>query len=263
MLTVSAPHESVVLIGVGLALLAVLAWGLFGALERQVSAQCVLKYRGERHAVVAGSTARVVSVLADAGDMVEEGQRIAKVRVLELEEQAAMVRVVALALAAQSGEASDARLRDLEEMQAPDAFIVSPRTGELAERNIVPGEVVEAGTVVAVVREGAEREFEAVALVTPGEARRIEIGMQAHALPASSARAAAQRLEAEVAEVSRDSAAPDVLLTNEDAPTNGSLVRLTLKKRPASGLRDYEPCSVHIVLGRSSPVSLLLSSAIG
>lgn len=263
LLTVSAPHERMALLGVGLALLAVLAWALLGSLERRVSAQCVLQYQGERNTVVAESSARVIAVLVDAGDRVEEGQLLAKVRTLDSEERAAIVRAVVSALAAQSGEATDGRLLELEELLPPDTFIVSPRAGEIAERFIAPGDVVQAGSAVAVVLEGPEREFEVAALVSPEDARRIDIGMQAYALPSSFGSAGDQRLEAVVAEVSVNSAVPSALLTNEGAPSNGSLVRLTLQRQQESGLRDYEPCNLNIVLGRSSPLGLLISSATG
>lgn len=53
-LRVDAPHEWIVLIGVVLAFMAALAWGVFGRLERSVTADCVLAQPGEAYAQAFG-----------------------------------------------------------------------------------------------------------------------------------------------------------------------------------------------------------------
>ena len=57
LLRVTAPHEWLVVGSFALALLGVLAWGVFGRVERSVLAHCVAARAGERHAVLADAAA--------------------------------------------------------------------------------------------------------------------------------------------------------------------------------------------------------------
>ena len=94
-------------------LLGVVAWGLLGSVERTLSADCVLAWPGERHALVAGVSGTVVTVLVRTRDTVEPGQAVARVRLPEVDRQAriARARVDVLEVRLADTHGPDARLR--------------------------------------------------------------------------------------------------------------------------------------------------------
>ena len=261
LLRVTAPHEWMILAGVGLVLLGVFAWALFGRVEQSLSAEGILAYRGERHAIVSQDRARVIAVLAAVGDSVEAGQPIAKMRSLELERQVLVARALASALAAQSGDSARVEWPDPERSEGSDEVIVSPHAGKIVEQNLAPGVVVEAGTTLTSILATDGRELEAVMVASPMDAQRIGVNMEAQVQTTSSAPGGAQWLRAEVREVAADSAPlPAWLANREDAQPDGRLVRLALRETPATPLRDGAPCNMRIVLRRSSLVGLLVPS---
>ena len=79
-LQITAPHEWLLVSGLGAALLVLLAYGLLGRAERSLEIETVLVQPGERVDVVAGVSGVVVDVLAEVGDAVASGQAIARVR---------------------------------------------------------------------------------------------------------------------------------------------------------------------------------------
>ena len=91
-LQVTAPHEWMVLAGIGLSLLLFLAWAAFGSVERRLSVEAVLVRPGERHAVTSPVSGTVVETAAAVGDALEAGQTIARVRPPEAERQARVAR---------------------------------------------------------------------------------------------------------------------------------------------------------------------------
>ena len=259
LLRVTAPHEWMILAGVGLVLLGVFAWALFGRVEQSLSAEGILVYRGERYAIVSPDRARVIAVLAAVGDSVEAGQPLAKMRSLELERQVLVARALASALAAQSGDSARVEWPGPERSEGSDEIIVSPHAGKIVEQNLAPGLVVEAGTTIARLLATDGHELEAVMVASPMDAQRISVNMEAQVQTPSSAPGGAQWLRAEVREVAADSAPlPAWLANRQDAKPDGRLVRLALRETPATPPRDGAPCNLRIVLRRSSLVGLLV-----
>lgn len=200
----SSPHEWVILIGLALLLAGVAAWGLFGTVERTLSAACVLAQPGERRAVVADGPGEVIDVLVGTGDWVEAGQPIAHIRMPELRRQAALAgaRVSALEEAGDTAPSELAVARAdaqaLEALQRSSEIIASPSAGQLLRLAVAPGQAVAAGSQVAdVLVDGAGR-LEAFALLAPNRARRLAAGMDATVRVTSIDRA----LDATVLEVS-------------------------------------------------------------
>ena len=261
LLRVTAPHEWMILAGVGLVLLGVLAWALFGRVEQSLSSEGILAYRGERYVIASQDRARVIAVLAAVGDSVEAGQPIAKVRSLELERQVLVARALVSALAAQSGDSARVEWPEPDRSEGSDEIIVSPHAGKIVEQNLAPGLVVEAGTTMASILATDGRELEAIMVASPTDAQRIGVNMEAYVQTAGSAAGRAQWLRAEVCEVAADSAPlPAWLANREDAKPDGRLVRLALRETPATPLRDGAPCNLRIVLRRSSLASMLIPS---
>ena len=265
LLRVTAPHEWAILGILGLVVIGAVAWGIFGRIERSLSAGCVLAAPGERFPVVAEDAGTVVSVLVAAGESVAEGQPIAYVRTPGLARDAALARTRLAALEASEDPeqrdvaAAHAELRGLEALQASGEPILSPYAGELASHALVPGRPVEAGIDVAVIRTGGGDQLEVLAVLAPADARRLDDTMEARVVAGSGDRSAGHTLEAQVREISpRNAVVPRWLASaGLPVPANGRLVRFRLAEAPPPLLADGDACQVRIVLDRERPVQLL------
>ena len=92
LLRVKAPHERLILAGIGVVLLALGVWVLFGSVGRSVSLDGLLIEPGSRHAVVAAEPGHLMEFLVAPGDRVEPGDPIARQSVPELERETAALR---------------------------------------------------------------------------------------------------------------------------------------------------------------------------
>jgi biotin carboxyl carrier protein len=246
----------------GLALLGLLAWVLFGNIERSLSSECVLALPGERYTIISDFMGSVIDVPVAVGDSVEVGQPIAVIKTPELTRHVAVARARLSTLEANSDEAPDglalarAMLMDLETLDALGEVVVSPYSGEVTAYNLVQGQAVQVGVEVAEVWVGAKSELEAFAFVPPEGARELQVGMEAHVLTAAS-----QVLGAQVREVSSHEVTPPSWLRDFGlTPSARShLVRLSLRDAPPQYLADGEPCNLRVVLRRDSPARLLTS----
>lgn len=265
LLRVTAPHEWAILGILGLVVIGVVAWGIFGRIERSLTAGCILATPGERFPVIAEDAGTVVSVLVTAGDPVAEGQPIAYVRTPGLARDAALARTRLAALeAAENSEQHDlaaarAELRGLEALQASGEPILSPYAGELASHALVPGRAIAAGIDVAVIRTGDDDQLEVLAVLAPTDAQRLDDTMEAHVVAGSGDRGAGHTLEAQVREISpRNAVVPRWLASaGLPVPVNGRLVRFQLAEAPPPLLADGDACQARIVLDRERPVQLL------
>ncbi len=258
-----------VLAGLGLSLLAFLAWGVFGRAERTLSATAVLVQPGERYAVVSPVSGNVIEILAEVGDTVELGQAIARVRLPEAERQARITRTIVGAVedemrdveAAALGESLLAAARNelaAIELRAGES-IVAPRAGALVAHHLVAGQPVRVGETVARVRGRSADAWQALAFVSPQDAERLAPRMDAEVLVALPEQPGTNRLEARVLEVSsRPIAAPAWLADLGLAtPAPAHLLRLVLNDPPPELLADGADGRVRIMLGRQSPAALL------
>ena len=79
-LQITAPHEWLIVAGLGVMLLALMAYGAWGTVERTSTYEAVLVLPGERHYLVAPVSGTVAEVLVESADTVAPGQAIAYVR---------------------------------------------------------------------------------------------------------------------------------------------------------------------------------------
>ena len=272
-LQVTAPHEWMVLAGLALSLLAFLAWGVFGSVDRRLAAQAVLVQPGERHAVVSPVSGNVIEVLADIGDPLEAGQAIARVRLPEAERQARITRGLVDAVEAGMGRAEGAptALQETLLAAARNALgeveilagetIAAPHGGKLVAHRLAPGQPVRTGETIAQLRGGSEGAWQALAFVSPRDAGKLAAGMAAEVQVALPGQPDSSTLHARVLEVSpRPAAAPEWLTDfglSTSAPSH--LLRLALDDPPRLPLADGAGGVVRIVLGRQSPAALLLA----
>ena len=266
LLRVTAPREWVVMMGLAFALLGFAIWGVFGSVERSVSAECLVVHPGERYAVLSEVSGYVAAVLVNAGDVVEAAEPIARIRTTELERQVRVsrARVELLEAQGQAGRPDDdalalaqAELLDLEAMQASGEYIVSPYAGTVTWNNLTVGQGVTVGTEVAGLHEGVDGDLEAVAFFPPESAQQIAPGMEAGVLAGGLSHGRA--LEAEVIEVPSPAITPPGWLTalEFDSPVHSHIVWVTLREAPEALPSDGAPCRLRIILSRERPVRLL------
>ena len=266
-LQVTAPHEWLLVAGLAVMFLALLVYAAVGSVERNLSYDAVVVLPGERFPVSAPVSGTVVEVLAEVGDAVEPGQVIA--RLLPPGEQARGADARGL-----SGLLADAAGRDGETAAdllplllalagAGDADsgvdVISVTGGEIMTLGLAPGMPVSAGEPVALVRAEAPGPPEALALVPPDDAWRLEPGMAARITVAGSNREAGV-YPAEVTSVSDRAAAPPEWLADVgvSASAGAHLVRVALAGDAMEDvIADGSIGSLRVVLGRSSFLSLL------
>ena len=224
-LQVTAPHEWLLVSGLGVVLVVLLAYGLTGRAERSLSVETVLVRPGERVAVVAGAPGVVVDVLSEVGDTVAQGQSIARVQTPGLSTH----------------------------------DIVAPHDGELVTLALAAGQRVAAGELAARIRAASAGPVEAIGFVTRDEALQLAPGMQAQVRLVVPGTGAPRILPARVERVSPRVAPPAPWLTELglEPPVRAHLLRATLTDPEPPPVIDGAAGTLRVVLGHRSFASLL------
>ena len=220
-LQVTAPHEWLLLSGLGLALLVLLAYGLLGRAERSLMIETVLVRPGERVDVVAGVAGVVVDVLAEVGDTVARNQAIARVRTVEAEQLNAVLGRLRELLENAESARSPAAVELLSALAVPRAVsgqggagafttqdIVASHSGKIATLALAVGRRVAVGELAARIRLESDGPLEALGFVAPEDAIRLAPDMEAQVLLTVSGTDAPRRLPARVEDVSLARRAP-------------------------------------------------------
>lgn len=272
LLTVTAPHELIVLAGIALLVFPLLAWSLFGRIENGFTTGCVLIKPGARHHVVATEVGHLLEYLVAPGDRVEVGAPIARQSMPKLAREVAALRDRVDLLeqgalrAADNGGALASMLAStraealkMEALRSVRETIVTESSGEITALNSEPGSYLFAGAPIARIRgePGAEDgPIHAVARLDSRTAQRLEPG-----LPVS--------VEVPMRE-GKMLTMPGVLMSVTAGPLPGwleellpvddgaaHLIDVALEAAPSPPVEDGTACRVGIVLGRVPPVALL------
>ena len=241
-LQVTAPHEWLLVSGLGVVLVVLAAYGLMGRVERSLSVETVLVRPGERVDVVSGVSGVVVDVLSEVGDTVARGQSIARVQG---------------ALAALRSETAQ---RGADDFTTHD--IVAPYDGELVTLALAAGRRVAAGELAARIRTASAGPVEAIGFVTRDEALQLAPGMQAQVRLVVPGTGAPRILPARVERVSPRVAPPPPWLTEFglDPPARAHLLRAALTDPEPPPVIDGAAGTLRIVLGHRSFASLLFGN---
>ena len=269
LLTVTAPHERFLLIGIGLVLLAFLAWALFGSMVRSVTLGGVLIEPGARYEVVPSEPGHLVEFLVAPGDRVEAGDAIARQSVPELEREARVLRDRMALLEAEidqvggGGSALRSRLASarvallqMEARRSAKELVVSRIGGEVMALRSTSGAWLPAGASIAQIRHAEGQPPRAVLRVPPSTARRIQPRMRA-SVEVALTDGMTHRLDGTVELVSAGPWPDWLAALSPEAVNSPWRVDVVLDRTSSLPVTDGTPCRVRIVLGRHPPVALL------
>ena len=275
LLRIAAPHERLLLAGIGALVLALVSWALLGSVVRTVTVDGVLIKPGDRHEVVSSEPGHLVEYLVDVGDQVAAGDPIARQSVPELDRERQVLhdRVDLLQAEMRDSAGGGAALRSrlasarsallqLEARRAARESLVSHVEGEVMALGLTSGDYIPPGTAVAQVRTAEGDTVQAVTQVGSRHAGSIRPGMKAFievAVPDGGVR----RLNAGVALVT-----PGPLpkwLSAERAGVEGAVHRVDVALDPGADPPDVDraPCRIRVVLGQHRPIALLSSRLLG
>ena len=268
LLKITAPHEWLLVVGLGMMLAALLVYGVIGSVDLSLSYDAVLVHPGERHAVFAPVSGTVVEVLAKSGETVEPGQAIARVQTTaDQQMESASLRLNELLRGDDqpANNASTALLRLLLSVTNAGSGggvggeVVSLIGGEVIRLDAMLGQPVTAGSPVALVRTPASGPLEALAFASPHDAAHLAVGMEAQVRIAA-ANPDEGVFPARVAAISERPVTPPEWLTalGLRPPQGTHLLRVSLSDDgPGPAVADGSPASLRVVWGRSSVVGLL------
>lgn len=272
-LQVTAPHEWLIVICLGVALVALIAFAVFGRVERVRSYEAALVLPGERYHLVSSDSGVVLDVLATEGDSVASGQAIANLRTSATPRHWEPVILGVIDALEERGQLADASHGELlqalvaakeDAESAFEAAIISPNAGEVVTLDLSPGTVVSAGDSVGLVRTGAAGQPEVVAFVSPDDAAAIRVGMDARVNAGGLGGGDAQILPAQVSEVSVRPHKPPKWLTDTGLRIPEQPHQLRVALLDSAGdipMVDGSEVSLWVVLGRESLVSLIASGS--
>ena len=268
-LQITAPHEWLIVAGLGVMLLAVIAYGVFGRVDRTVSYEAALVLPGERHNLVSPVSGTVVDVLVEVTDTVASGQPIAYVQTSAAQHRELVIMGIIDALE-ESGQLMEGSQRELLQAllavgsaaeSAAKTEIISPYEGEVVALDLAPGQAVHADASVGLVRAASAGQPEVVAFVSPEDAVRLRVGMEAHVNVCSPGGGVGRVFLGRVADVSARAGAPPKWLSDQGLaiPQQPHQLRVALVgDKPDLPMADGAGVSLCIVLGRESFASLLV-----
>lgn len=269
LLRVTTPHERMILAGIGLVMLALVVWVLFGSIVRNVTIDGVLIEPGLRYELVSTEPGYLVEFLAVPGDRVKVGDPIARQSVPELDSETAALRdqieILETEFRQAGGEGSNLRslltaaqvaLVQVEARRSARELIVSPVDGEVTALQSAPGEYLPAGGAVAQLREAEDQPLQAVLQVAPRMAQRIQPGMRA-SVEIMMPDGVKRRLDAEVTSVTPGPLPNWLASLGPATPDSTHRVDVDIRQASDLSLPDVTPCRVRIVLGQQ-PLTVLL-----
>ena len=270
LLRISAPHERVILAGIGLAFLALVVWVSFGSIARSVVLEGVLLKPGVRHEIVSAELGHLVKFMVDPGDQVEEGDPIARQTVPELDREVVALRdqieILEAGIRQVGGDGTHSLLASaqeallqMESRRAAKEVIVSHMSGEVMALRVAPGDYLPAGSAVAQLRNQGNQTLQAVLQVGSRIAKRLQPGMQASVefmMPDGTMR----ETDGAVASIT-SGPLPHWLAAFRPEDMN-AVHRVDIAFDPSTNQQgpavpDGTPCRVRIMLGQHSLIALL------
>ena len=267
-LQITAPHEWLIVAGLCVMVLALVAFSVFGRVERTVSLEAALLLPGERHYLVAPASGTVEEVLVDVTDTIAPGQAVAHIRPSAAQHWESVVVGIMNALERGGQLEEETRIELLQALlvagpaasSTAQTVFTSPHGGEVVALDLAPGQAVDAGAPVGLVRAASTGGPEVVAFISSRDAANLSPGMEAHVRLGGRGDGGGQVFHGRVAEVSARPDTPPKWLADQGVaiPEQAHLLRVALADNEQDALPDDGAvASLRIVLGRESLVSLL------
>ena len=287
LLRVTAPHEWAIVTALVLALIAAVAWGMFGRVAVNLTVDGVLARPGERIGIVSAVSGSITEVLVESGDSVAAQAPVATLEPPGLEMQVRIARTKEELLAdllERAGETTAATVQvalaeaqaerlQLTALRTAGSAIVSPRAGVITATHVVPGDTVAAGATIADLRSGgAGAGVTAVAFLSSDQARTVQPGMTVRVLVEQPDGGGQRVLQGAVLTVSESGrlpawlAAAPLAAARTNAHQRGHLVTFSVTApEGAEGTQelqvdDLRPCRLEIVQQRVAPFALLTTA---
>lgn len=267
LLKTTAPHELIVLAGIGLMLLMLLAWSLFGSMEDGVTADCVLIKPNARYDVISTEPGQLLEYFVAPGDRVEAKAAIARQSVPELDREVVVLRDQVRRLERynrQTGgrdhelalmlESARMMVLEVEALRSVRETVVALSRGEIMTLHSAPGDYLLAGTPVAQIRSVSGAEDQSMLATASYMAPHIQPGMRASVEVLMRGRDTVT-MHGEVVSVT-DRSLPHWLAAFL-SPAEDALHRVDIALDPAPSVADGTACRARVVLGQSPPVALL------
>ena len=268
LLETASLHERMVLAGIGLVVAAFVVWAFLGRVDRVVNVDGILLLPGARHALVATEPGVLTELLVAPGDLVEAGDPVARQTAPVLDRELAVLRERVARLRTRTNEtgedgdaarprlqSADVALLQMEARRLAGTSIASEARGVVSMLRVVPGDYLQAGTVIAQVREEQDGPPIAVVRPRPERAQGIEPGMQASvriAMPGASTHVARGRVASVATRaMPRAPAAPPSAVEEYT-----HRIEVVLDDASTLAVPDGMPCRIRIVIGREPPAAL-------
>jgi hypothetical protein len=249
LMQVTTPKGWLALIGLGTILVMALIWGIFGSIPTKVDGQGILLRTEGVYHIASTAAGQVIELYVNAGDIVTEGQTVARI--------------------VQSGAGGGA------------ARVTSPYTGRVIELRTSVGTVVNVGSPLVsleAVNKG-QKKLEAVLYVAAGDGKKVRPDMVAEITPSTVKREEFGFIPSRVTYVSKFpitqqgmmrtvgseelvkqfSQSPVIEVRAElvEDPNSPSGYQWS-SKGPDTTIEDGTPCSAKIVTEDRRPISLVI-----
>ena len=184
-LQITAPHEWLIVAGLCVMVLVLVAFAVFGRVERTMSLEAALVLPGERHYLVAPASGTVEDVFVEVTDTVATGQLVAHIRPSDAQHWESVIVGVISGLEKGGQLEEEARSELLQALlvaisaasSTAQTEFTSPYGGEVVALNLVPGQTVEAGASVGLVRAASTSGLEVLAFISPSDAAKLSAGL--------------------------------------------------------------------------------------
>jgi len=237
LMPVTSPHGWIALAGMTVALLMVIVWAVFGTIETAVPGSGALVRIGGVDPVTALQAGEVSDVFVEAGDYVDAGSELFRVRVTGAE-----------------GKDTTHTIR-------------SERAGRVLDVAILPGDTVQQGDVLLAL-ESPNHPLQAVLYVPARDGYKVHRGHRVRITPATADRYSSRDLVGTVRSASRFPATRAAIfraLQNDDWVNEilrqGPVLEVIVEFHHQKDVEDYysgTPCTAQITVDEKRPIEFVL-----
>lgn len=192
-MTVTTPRAWMALAAMGLLVLAVTIWGIWGSIPYKTYGKGILMTSGGIHSITHPSSGILLDIRVYQGDRVKQGDVVARleqpdlVKAILREQHALEVLEKEPVL---NEEAIDSKKRDIETLQQELLYasnVIAPVNGRILESRVTKGDMVEPGkSLFSIVEEGTDtQDLVGILYIPASQGKQVLPGMEVHVSPAA------------------------------------------------------------------------------